>query len=211
MALQLGQLAPDFTLESTGGTVNFYDWAGDDWVVFFSHPKDYTPVCTTELGAFARRKSEFDARGAKLIGLSVDSVADHRGWSADIEDVGGTPVNYPILADPDLAVAKTYGMFHPDADASVTVRSVFIIDPQKRVRLTLTYPPSAGRSIDEILRVIDSLQLTDAYKLTTPIEWQPGDDAIISPGVSDDAARKTYPGGFTTVKPYLRYTAGPGS
>lgn len=208
MSLQLGETAPDFTRDSTEGTIRFHDWAGDQWVVFFSHPKDFTPVCTTELGAFARRKAEFGARNTKLLGLSVDSVEDHKSWSGDIEDVGGTAVNYPILADPDLEVARLYGMFHPKADPKVTVRSVFIIDPQKKVRLTLTYPPSAGRSVDEILRVLDSLQLTDGRKLTTPVDWQAGDEVIIAPSVSDEEANETFPG-FRTVKPYLRYTKAP--
>jgi len=185
MSLQLGETAPDFTLDSTEGTIHFYDYIGDHWGVLFSHPKDFTPVCTTELGAFARRKSAFDERNTRLIGLSVDSVEDHRRWAKDVEDVGGTAINYPLLADPDLEVAKLYGMFHPKADPKVTVRAVFIIDPNKKVRLTLTYPPSAGRNIDEILRVLDSLQLTDGRKLTTPVNWKAGDDVIIAPSVSD--------------------------
>lgn len=209
MSLQLGDTAPNFTLDSTAGTVRFHDYAGDHWVVFFSHPKDFTPVCTTELGGFARRKAEFDARDTKLLGLSVDSVEDHKAWSRDVADVGGTEINYPIVADPDLEVAKLYGMFHPNADAKVTVRSVFIIDPAKKVRLTLTYPPSAGRNIDEVLRVLDSLQLTDGRKLTTPVDWKPGERVIIAPSVSDDEARAEYPGGFETVKPYLRYVDAP--
>lgn len=208
MALQLGETAPDFTLDSTEGTIRFHEWAGDHWVVFFSHPKDFTPVCTTELGSFARRKAEFDMRNTRLLGLSVDTVDDHRRWSADIEDVCGAAINYPILADPDLKVAKLYGMFHPQADPKVTVRSVFIIDPQKKVRLELTYPPSAGRSVDEILRVLDSLQLTDNRKLTTPVDWQEGDDVIIAPSVPDEEAKKDFPG-FRAVKPYLRYTEAP--
>lgn len=208
MALQLGETAPDFTSDSTEGTIRFHDWADDHWVVFFSHPKDFTPICTTELGGFARRKQEFEARNAKLLGLSVDSVVDHKSWSADIKDVGGTAVNYPILADPELRIAKTYGMVHPKTDAKVTVRSVFIIDPQKKVRLTLTYPPSTGRSIDEILRVLDALQLTDSYKLTTPVDWQPGDEVVISPSLSDADASAAYPD-FRRVKPYLRYTRAP--
>jgi len=166
-------------------------------------------VCTTEIGAFARRKSEFDARDTRLIGLSVDSVADHEGWARDIADVGGTAVNFPILADPELKVAALYGMFHPKADAKVTVRSVFVIDPQKKVRLILTYPPSAGRNVDEILRVIDSLQLTDGHKLTTPVDWKAGEDAIIAPSVSDADARQLHPSGWKTVKPYLRYVPAP--
>ncbi|MGC1548741.1 MAG: peroxiredoxin [Rhodanobacter sp.] len=204
MSLQLGDTAPDFTLDSTEGPIHLHDYIGDHWLVFFSHPKDFTPVCTTELGEFARRKADFDQRHTRLIGLSVDSVADHKAWAKDVEDVGGTAVNYPIVADPELEVAKLYGMFHPKADPKVTVRSVFIIDPQKKVRLTFTYPPSAGRNIDEVLRVLDSLQLTDGRKLTTPVNWQPGDDVIIAPSVSDEDARKQYPGGWQTLKPYLR-------
>jgi peroxiredoxin (alkyl hydroperoxide reductase subunit C) len=204
MSLQLGQTAPDFTADSTEGPILFHDWSGGQWVVFFSHPKDFTPVCTTELGEFARRKSEFDARNTRLLGLSVDSVDDHKGWSKDIEDVGGIALNYPLLADPELEVAKQYGMFHPEADATVTVRSVFIVDPRHKVRLILTYPTSAGRSVDEVLRVLDSLQLTDGEQLTTPVGWQPGDDVIIAPSVSDAEARKRYPDGWRELKPYLR-------
>lgn len=209
MSLQLGDTAPDFTLDSTEGPIRLHDYAADRWVVFFSHPKDFTPVCTTELGAFAARKAEFDARHARLLGLSVDSVADHRGWAKDIEEVGGTALNYPLLADPALEVAKLYGMFHPKADPKVTVRSVFVIDPQKKVRLILTYPPSAGRNVDEVLRVLDSLQLTDGRKLTTPVDWRPGDDVIIAPSVSDDDAKKLYPGGWKTMKSYLRLVPAP--
>jgi peroxiredoxin (alkyl hydroperoxide reductase subunit C) len=209
MALQLGDVAPDFEADTTEGRIKFHDYIGNSWVVFFSHPKDFTPVCTTELGGFARRKAEFDARNTRLLGLSVDSVEDHKAWSKDVAEVGGTAVNYPIVADPDLEVAKLYGMFHPKADPKVTVRSVFIIDPAKKVRLVLTYPPSAGRSIDEVLRVLDSLQLTDGRKLTTPVDWQPGDAVIIAPSVSDEEARAAYPGGFRTVKPYLRLVDAP--
>jgi len=209
MSLQLGDTAPDFTLESTEGPIHFNDYAAGQWVVFFSHPKDFTPVCTTELGAFARRKAEFDARNTRLLGLSVDSVDDHRRWTQDVADVGGTAINYPLLADPDLEVAKLYGMFHPKADPKVTVRSVFIIDPQQKVRLILTYPPSAGRNVDEVLRVLDSLQLTDGRKLTTPVDWQPGDEVIIAPSVSDEDARTLYPDGWKTVKPYLRLVPAP--
>ncbi len=208
MSLQLGETAPDFTLDSTQGPLHFNAYARGHWVVFFSHPKDFTPVCTTELGAFARRKSEFDARNTRLLGLSVDSVEDHKAWSRDVAEVGGAEVNYPILADPDLEVARLYGMFHPKADPKVTVRSVFFIDPERRVRATLTYPPSAGRSVDEILRVLDSLQLTDGRQLTTPVDWKPGDEVIIAPSVSDQDAQRRFPG-FRRVKPYLRYTRTP--
>lgn len=209
MSLQLGETAPDFSLESTEGRVRFHDYADGQWVVFFSHPKDFTPVCTTELGTFARRKPEFDARNTRLLGLSVDSVADHQAWAKDVADVGGTALNYPLLADPDLVVAKLYGMFHPKADPKVTVRSVFIIDPNKKVRLTLTYPSSAGRNVDEVLRVLDSLQLTDGRQLTTPVDWQPGDDVIIAPSVSDEDAKRLYPDGWKTLKPYLRLVPTP--
>ncbi|GGA47713.1 peroxiredoxin [Dyella nitratireducens] len=204
MSLQLGETAPDFTLDSTEGPIQLHEYIGNHWLVFFSHPKDFTLVCTTELGAFARRKAEFDKRNTKLLGLSVDPVNDHKAWIKDVEDVSGAAVNYPILADPDLEVAKLYGMFHPKADPKLTVRSVFIIDPQKKVRLTLTYPPSAGRNIDEVLRVLDSLQLTDGRKLTTPVDWRPGDEVIIAPSVSDADAKQLFPEGWRTVKPYLR-------
>lgn len=208
MSLQLGETAPDFTLDSTEGPIRLHDYIGEHWLVFFSHPKDFTPVCTTELGEFARRKTEFDQRKTRLLGLSVDSVSDHKAWIKDVEDVGGAAVNYPIVADPDLEVAKLYGMFHPKADPKVTVRSVFILDPQKKVRLTLTYPPSAGRNVDEVLRVLDSLQLTDGRRLTTPVNWRPGDDVIIAPSVSDEEARQLHPQGWKTLKPYLRLLRG---
>lgn len=211
MNLQLGDTAPDFTLDSTDGPIHFHEYIDGHWVMFFSHPKDFTPVCTTEIGAFARRKAEFDARDTRLIGLSVDSVADHHGWAQDIADVGGSPVNFPILADPELEVATLYNMFHPKADAKVTVRSVFVIDPQKKVRLILTYPPSAGRNVDEILRVIDSLQLTDGHKLTTPVDWKQGEDVIIAPSVSDADAKQIHPDGWKTLKPYLRLVPAPKS
>jgi len=211
MSLQLGDTAPDFTLDSTEGPIQFHDYVGDHWVVFFSHPKDFTPVCTTELGAFARRKGDFDKRSTRLIGLSVDSVEDHQRWAKDVEDIGGKAINYPLLADPDLEVAKLYGMFHPKADPKVTVRSVFIIDPNKKVRLTFTYPPSAGRNVDEVLRVLDSLQLTEGRKLTTPVNWEPGEDVIIAPSVSDEEAKKLYPEGWRTLKPYLRLVPAPKS
>lgn len=205
MSLPLGETAPDFTLDSTQGPLNFADYAKGHWVVLFSHPKDFTPICTTELGAFARRKSEFDRRGTKLLGLSVDPVDDHKAWSKDIAEVGGAEVNYPILADPELEVARLYGMFHPKADAKVTVRSVFFIDPQRRVRTTLTYPPSVGRNVDEILRTLDALQLTDRQPVATPVNWTPGEEVVIAPSVADVDAEKRFPG-FRRVKPYLRYT-----
>lgn len=205
MSLQLGETAPDFTLESTQGTINFASYADGHWVLLFSHPKDFTPICTTELGEFARRKAEFDKRGTKLLGLSVDPVEDHQAWARDIADVGGAEVNYPILADPNLEVAKLYGMFHPKADPKVTVRSVFFIDPQRRVRTTLTYPPSVGRNVDEILRTLDALQLTDRQPVATPVNWTPGEEVVIAPSLADADAEQRFPG-FRRVKPYLRYT-----
>lgn len=205
MSLQLGQTAPDFELDSTEGPIAFHDWSRGKWTILFSHPKDYTPICTTELGQFARRKAEFDQRNAQIIGLSVDSVDDHNGWIKDIAEVGGTAVNYPILADPDLAVAKQYGMFHPEADPKLTVRSVFLIDPSHKVRIILTYPPSVGRNVDEVLRALDALQVTDQQNVATPVDWQPGDDVVIPPSVSDQDARALYPDGWRTATPYLRF------
>lgn len=204
MALQLGDTAPDFTADSTEGEIQFHKWIGDSWVMFFSHPADFTPVCTTELGELARRKAEFDRRNVKLLGLSVDPVESHKRWAQDIKDVKGTALNYPILADPDRKVAHLYDMMHPKADPKVTVRSVFIIDPKKAIRLTMTYPPSAGRNVDELLRAIDSLQLTDKEKLATPVDWRPGQEAIIVPSVPDAEAKKLFPQGWKTLKPYLR-------
>ena len=206
MALQLGDIAPDFTASTTEGEIRFHDWLGDAWGVLFSHPKDYTPVCTTELGFTAKLKPEFDKRGVKAIGLSVDSLDDHRGWS---EDTQGVAVNFPMIADADRAVADLYGMIHPNASDTMTVRSVFIIDPSKKVRLTLTYPASTGRNFNEILRVIDSLQLTDSHKVATPVNWAQGDDVIIVPAVSDDDAKALFPDGWDTQKPYLRVVKQP--
>lgn len=208
MSLQLGQIAPDFTLDSTQGSLHFSAYAHDHWVVFFSHPKDFTPICTTELGAFAHRKAEFDQRGAKLLGLSVDPVDQHKAWAKDIAQVGGTVLNFPILADPDLTVAKLYGMFHPEADALVTVRSVFIIDPERKVRTILTYPPSVGRNIDEILRTIDALQVTDKHPVSTPVDWKPGDEVVVSPKIADADAEKQFPG-LRKVTSYLRFAKVP--
>lgn len=205
MSLQLGETAPDFTLDSTQGSLHFAAYARDHWVVLFSHPKDFTPICTTELGAFARRKAEFDARDTRLLGLAVDPVEDHQRWAKDIAEVGGAELNYPILADPDLEVAKLYGMFHPKADPKVTVRSVFFIDPNRVVRTTLTYPPSVGRSVAEILRTLDALQLTDRLPVATPVEWQPGDEVVVSPKLSDAEAAEKF-GEVRKVKSYLRYT-----
>ncbi|MEX0950721.1 MAG: peroxiredoxin, partial [Gammaproteobacteria bacterium] len=203
MALQLGDIAPDFEADTTAGKIRFHDWIGDSWAVLFSHPKDYTPVCTTELGYTARLKPEFDKRGVKVIGVSVDPLDDHHGWSKDIEETQGAAVNFPMIADPDRKVADLYGMIHPNASDTLTVRSVFIIDPNKKIRLTMTYPASAGRNFNEILRVIDSLQLTDKHKVATPVNWQPGDDCIIVPAVSDEDAKQLFPQGWKTLKPYL--------
>ena len=204
MALQLGDIAPDFEAETTTGKIKFHEWLGSSWGVLFSHPKDYTPVCTTELGYTAKLKPEFDKRGVKVIGLSVDSVQDHVGWSKDIEETQGAKVNFPMIGDPDMRIANLYGMIHPKVADRFTVRSVFVIDPTKKVRLTITYPASTGRNFDEVLRVLDSLQLTDRQKLATPVNWKPGEDAIIVPSVSDEDAKKLFPQGWKTLKPYLR-------
>lgn len=204
MVLQLGDIAPDFEAETTEGKLRFHEWLGQSWGVLFSHPKDYTPVCTTELGYTAKLKPEFEKRGVKAIGLSVDPLQDHLGWSKDIAETQGQSLNFPLIADPERKIANLYGMIHPNASDTLTVRSVFIVDPSKKIRLTLTYPASTGRNFDEILRVIDSLQLTDRQKLATPVNWKPGDDAIIVPSVKDDEAKKLFPQGFKTLKPYLR-------
>jgi alkyl hydroperoxide reductase subunit AhpC len=204
MMIQLGQIAPDFEQDSSAGRIRFHEWMGNAWCVLFSHPKDFTPVCTTELAECARLMPEWMKRNCKVIGLSVDSMDRHDGWAADIEETQGQALNFPVLADADRTVANLYGMIHPDADPSITVRCVFIIDPNKKVRLTLTYPPSTGRNFMEILRVIDSLQLTDAYKVATPVNWNDGDQVIIVPALSDDDAKMRFPGGWKALKPYLR-------
>ncbi|KYZ86038.1 peroxidase [Alcanivorax sp. KX64203] len=209
MALQLGDTAPDFTQESTDGPISFHQWAGDNWVVLFSHPKDFTPVCTTELGEVARLKPEFEKRNAKVIGLSVDPLDDHNAWCGDIEETQGQALNFPLLADADRKVANLYGMIHPNANDTLTVRSVFVIDPNKKIRLTITYPASTGRNFDEILRVIDSLQLTDGYKVATPVNWNDGDDVIIVPSLSNEDAQKLFPEGWDEKKPYLRMVKQP--
>jgi alkyl hydroperoxide reductase subunit AhpC len=209
MALQLGDIAPDFTQESTAGPIHFHDWAGKSWVILFSHPADFTPVCTTELGETARLKPEFDKRNVKAIGLSVDPLQKHTDWAGDIAETQGTALNFPLIADADRKVANLYGLIHPNADTTATVRSVFIIDPAKKIRLTLTYPASTGRNFAEILRTIDSLQLTDAHKVATPVNWKQGDDVIITTAVTDDEARQRFPGGWKTLKPYLRITKQP--
>ena len=210
MAIRLGDDAPDFTIDTTEGTVDFLDWKKGSWAVLFSHPKDYTPVCTTELGTVAKLKDEWDKRNVKVIGLSVDPLEDHKGWAGDIEETQGQALNFPLITDPDRKVSDLYDMIHPNANDTLTVRSVFIIGPDDKVKLTLTYPASTGRNFDEILRVIDSLQLTAQYKVATPANWSNGEEVIISPAVTDDEAKETYPAGFRTEKPYLRYVAQPG-
>lgn len=209
MSLKLFDTVPDFTQESTFGTLNFYDWAGRDWVVLFSHPKDFTPVCTTELGTVARLKPEFDKRGVKVIGLSVDPVDRHLDWANDIARTQGAALNFPLLADVDRRISELLGLIHPNASDTNTVRTVFVIDPQKRVRLTLTYPASTGRNFDEILRTIDSLQLTDSHKVATPADWKQGEDVIIVPAVGEEEARALFPQGWTEHTPYLRTVAQP--
>jgi thioredoxin-dependent peroxiredoxin len=209
MTVRLGDLAPDFIQDSTDGLIHFHDWVGDSWVVLFSHPRDFTPVCTTELGAVAKLKSEFDRRNVKVIGLSVDPVGEHRAWAKDIEETQGERLNFPLIADADRKVATLYDMIHPNANDTLTVRSVYVIGPDKKVRLTLTYPASTGRNFDELLRVIDSLQLTSAYKVATPANWREGEDCIILPAVSDAEADAAFPKGYRTIKPYLRVTPQP--
>jgi thioredoxin-dependent peroxiredoxin len=209
MQLRLGDTAPNFTQASTHGDIDFYQWAGDSWVVLFSHPADYTPVCTTELGEVAKLKPEFDKRNVKAIALSVDDVESHKGWVNDIEETQGAALNYPILADPDKKVSDLYDMIHPNANAKLTVRSVFIIDNNRKLRLTLTYPPSTGRNFAEILRVIDSLQLTDNYSVATPANWTDGGDCVVVPSISTEDAKVKFPKGITEVKPYLRMTPQP--
>jgi peroxiredoxin len=203
--LRLGDTAPDFTAETTEGKISFHDWLGESWGIIYSHPADFTPVCTTELGRTAQLKSEFDKRGVKVIALSVDPVEDHHEWIKDINETQNTTVNFPIIADGDRKVAELYDMIHPNASEKATVRSVFVIGPDKKIKLTLTYPPSTGRNFDELIRVIDSLQLTANQKLATPADWKQGEDAIISPSVSDEEAKKLFPG-YKTIKSYLRTT-----
>ena len=219
MTLQLGDTAPDFTAETTEGSISFHDWIGDSWAVLFSHPKDFTPVCTTELGYVAKLKPEFDKRNVKVIGLSVDSTDDHGAWAKDIEETQGQAPNYPIIGDSDLAVAKAYGMIHPNvtggakgrtAADNATVRTVFVIGPDKKIKLMITYPMATGRNFDEVLRVIDSMQLTVNHQVATPVNWKQGEDVIIVPTVSDEDAKKKFPGGWKTLKPYLRVVPQPG-
>ncbi len=211
MPLRLGDLAPDFTADTTEGTIRFHEWIGSSWSVLFSHPADYTPVCTTELGAAAKLKAEFDRRGVKCAAISVDPLEAHRGWIADINDTQGTTVNFPIIADPDRQVANLYDMIHPNTDDKAAVRSVFVIGPDKKIKLTLTYPMSCGRNFAEILRVIDSLQLTARHKVATPADWQNGQDCIVTLAVKDEEIPALFPKGARTIRPYLRYTPQPGT
>jgi len=209
MAIRLGDNAPNFTAETTMGPIDFHQWKGKDWAILFSHPKDFTPVCTTELGRVSALKPEFDRRGTKIIGLSVDPVDSHRKWEGDIKDVTGQAVNFPMIADPDRKVADLYDMIHPNASDTMTVRSVFVIGPDNKVKLMLTYPASTGRNFLELVRVLDSLQLTAGYSVATPADWQYGDDVIVVPSVSDEDARQKFPKGFVAKKPYLRVTPQP--
>jgi len=217
MAVRIGDVAPDFTADTTQGKIRFHDWIGDSWAVLFSHPKDFTPVCTTELGTMARLKPEFDKRNAKIIGISVDPVSDHTRWAKDIEETQGTAVNYPIIGGEDLEIAKAYDMIHPNASGggprtatdNATLRNVFIIGPDKKIKALLVYPMSAGRNFDEVLRLLDALQANAKHGVATPANWRPGEDVIIPTSVSDEEARKKYPNGFKTHKPYLRTTAHP--
>jgi alkyl hydroperoxide reductase subunit AhpC len=204
MPVRLGDTAPDFTAPTTQGEINFHEWLGDSWGVLFSHPKDFTPVCTTELGYVAKLKPEFEKRNTKVIGLSVDPVDSHTKWEEDIAETQGTPVNFPMIGDADRKVSDLYDMIHPNANDTMTVRSVFVIGPDKKVKLIITYPASTGRNFEEVLRVIDSLQLTAKHKVATPANWKDGDDVIIGATVTDDEAKELFPNGWTTVKPYLR-------
>ena len=209
MAIRLGDTAPDFEANTTEGPIKFHDWIGDGWAVLFSHPKDYTPVCTTELGEVARLKSEFTKRNVKVVGLSVDSVGDHEGWANDIKETQGTALNFPLIDDSERKVSDLYDMIHPNANDTLTVRSVFIIGPDRKVKLTITYPASTGRNFAEILRVIDSLQLTANYQVATPVNWKDGDDVIIVPQVTNEEAKEKFPAGWKELKPYLRVTKQP--
>jgi thioredoxin-dependent peroxiredoxin len=218
MALHIGEEAPNFTAETTQGTINFHEWIGNGWAILFSHPKDFTPVCTTELGYMAGLQSEFAKRNCKIIGLSIDPVSDHNKWSKDIEETQGHAVNYPLIGDHDLKVAKLYDMIHPNASGTsvgrtaadnATVRSVFVVGPDKKIKLMLTYPMTTGRNFDEVLRVLDSMQLTAKHQVATPVNWKQGDDVIIVTSVSDEQAKQKYPGGWKALKPYLRLVAQP--
>ena len=209
MAIRLGDEAPNFTAQTTQGEINFHEYLGGGWGVLFSHPKDYTPVCTTELGMVAKLKPEFDKRNVKVIGLSVDPLESHHGWEKDIEETQGSAVNFPMIADQDKKVSDLYDMIHPNANDTMTVRSVYVIGPDKKVKLMITYPASTGRNFDEILRVIDSLQLTSQYSVATPVNWKDGDDCIIVPAVTNEQAKEKFPAGWNEVKPYLRITPQP--
>jgi alkyl hydroperoxide reductase subunit AhpC len=209
MAIRLGDVAPNFKATTTEGEIDLYEWMGDKWAVLFSHPKDFTPVCTTELGAVAKLKPEFDKRGVKVIGLSVDGVKDHAGWSKDIEETQGAKLNFPLIADSDRKISNLYDMIHPNANDTLTVRSVFVIDNNKKVRLTITYPASTGRNFDEILRTIDSLKLTSDYQVATPVNWKRGDEVIIVPSLGTEEAKKKFPNGWKELKPYLRMVPDP--
>ncbi len=211
MTIRLGDIAPDFTAETTEGTIHFHEWLGSSWGVLFSHPKDFTPVCTTELGTVARLKPEFDRRNVKVIGLSVDPIDAHGRWAKDIAETQGHAPNFPMIGDADRKVSDLYGMIHPNASDTMTVRSVFVIGPDKKLKLSLTYPASTGRNFEEILRVIDSLQLTAKFSVATPSDWKNGEDVIIVPSVSDEAAKEKFPGGWKTLKPYLRIVPQPRS
>ena len=210
MAIHLGDVAPDFTAETTEGPISFHEWLGDSWGILFSHPKDFTPVCTTELGGFAARKGEFDARNTKIIGLSVDDVTSHEKWKGDIAETQGTALNFPLIGDENHKVADLYDMIHPNANDTLTVRSVYFIDPNKKIRAMITYPASTGRNFDEILRVIDSLQLTDKHTVATPVNWKQGDDVIIAPSLTDEnVIKQKFPKGYKALRPYLRVTPQP--
>jgi thioredoxin-dependent peroxiredoxin len=209
MALRLGDTAPDFTAETSAGPIRFHEWIGDSWAILFSHPRDFTPVCTTELGYVARLRPEFERRGVKVIGLSIDPLEAHARWARDIQETQGHAPDFPLIADPDRTVANLYGMMHPAHDEVFTVRTVFVIDPRKKIRLMITYPQTTGRNFDEILRVVDSLQLTDAHRVATPVNWRPGEDVIIVPAVTDEEARAKFPAGWKALKPYLRLTPQP--
>ena len=217
MSVRIGDVAPDFTAETTQGTIRFHEWIGDGWAILFSHPKNFTPVCTTELGYMARLAPEFAKRQTKIIGLSIDQMKDHEGWVKDIEETSGAPVSYPLIADHTLEVAKAYDMIHPNASAegprtavdNATIRSVFVIGPDKKIKAMLIYPMSTGRNFDEVLRLLDSCQLTAKHTVATPVNWKAGDDVIIPTSVSNEAATEKYPQGFKTVKPYLRYVQQP--
>ncbi|MBC7488227.1 MAG: peroxiredoxin [Cytophagaceae bacterium] len=209
MSLRLGDIAPDFTAETTEGTISFHEWLGNSWGLLFSHPSDYTPVCTTELGATSKLKGEFDKRNVKVLAISVDGLESHQGWIKDINETQNTYVNFPIIADPEKKIAELYDMIHPNASEKFTVRSVFVIGPDKKIKLTLTYPASTGRNFDEILRVIDSLQLTANYSVATPANWKDGEDVIIVPAIKDEEIAAKFPKGYTKIKPYLRTTPQP--